>query len=180
MGSERQPPALRFAPPQCPKPSPLCGCVRVHQPLAGGPGQSGRGLRGVLAFPLLCGMEGIGAERGGMDARKRDDSYHRGRGSHYIGHSPTAGTLGSCHSPGPLRSMLTSPAVLALSGWGYRCPQLRNELYLASFSRGPYSEASLVPNFLDLVVAVRAPHLVQRPMWDRKTDELVSGCDVLR
>jgi hypothetical protein len=57
---------------------------------------SGRGLRGVLAFPLLCGMEGIGAERGGMDARKRDDTYHRGRGSRYIGHSPTAGTLGAC------------------------------------------------------------------------------------
>src|SRR5215218_2369546 len=24
-------PARRFAPPRCPKPSPLCGCVRVHQ-----------------------------------------------------------------------------------------------------------------------------------------------------
>src|SRR5829696_7641899 len=47
-------------------------------------------------------MGGIGAERGGMDARKRDDTYHRGRGGRYIGHSPTAGTLGSCHSPGPM------------------------------------------------------------------------------
>ncbi len=57
---------------------------------------SGWGLQGVLAFLLLCGMEGIGADRGGMDARKRDDTYHRGRGSRYIGHSPTAGTLGAC------------------------------------------------------------------------------------
>ena len=47
-------------------------------------------------------MEGIGAERGGMDARKRDDTNHRGRGGRYIGHSPTAGTLGSFHSPGPM------------------------------------------------------------------------------
>jgi hypothetical protein len=75
---------------------------RYEHPFAGVPGLSGRGLRGVPAYPLLCGMGGIGAERGGMDARERDDTSHRGRGGHYIGHSPTAGTLGSCHSPGPL------------------------------------------------------------------------------
>jgi hypothetical protein len=65
---------------------------------------------------------------------------------------------------------IPSPAALAYRG----------ELYLASFSRGPYSEASPVPNFLDLVATLRAPHLVQRPMWDRKTDEHVSGFDVIR
>ena len=94
-------------------PRPLC--VRIHQHII--PGEvrvpspavlalSGWGLLGVPEFPLLCGMEGIGPERGGMDARKRDDTNHRGRGGHYIGHSPTAGTLGSFHSPGPIQQVV--------------------------------------------------------------------------
>ena len=72
-----------------------------------------------------------------MDARKRDDTYPRGRGGHYIGHSPTAGTLGSCHSPGPLRSTLTSPAFLALSGRGYA------ELPLNGVLRSSHSPVSV-------------------------------------
>jgi hypothetical protein len=40
-------------------------------------------------------------------------------------------------------------------------PRLRYELYLASFSRRPYSEASRVRNCLDLVATPRAPHVGQ-------------------
>jgi hypothetical protein len=91
---------------------------RLSTPSAS-PGPIGVGPTGRPGISVTMRYGGIGAERGGMDARKRDDTYHRGRGGRYIGHSPTAGTLGSCHSPGPLRSTLTSPAFLALSGRGY-------------------------------------------------------------
>ena len=53
--------------------------------------------KSVLLQIAVCGMVGTGAERGGgEDARKNTDNYHRGRGGRYLGHSPTAGALGSC------------------------------------------------------------------------------------
>jgi len=70
--------------------------------LSASPGPIRVGPTGRPGISVTMRYGGIGAERGGMDARKRDDTYHRGRGGRYIGHSPTAGTLGSCHSPGPL------------------------------------------------------------------------------
>jgi hypothetical protein len=57
---------------------------------------SASGSVGTPVPTVVCGMGSIGAERGGGgDARKNTDNYHRGRGGRYIGHSPTAGTLGN-------------------------------------------------------------------------------------
>jgi len=53
-------------------------------------------------------------------------------------------------------------------------------MQLASFSRGPCSEALLVRHRLDLVATIRAPHVDQSLVWDSKTDGLGSVCDVMR